>query len=86
MCLLRLSALSFDNAPRNISDNRVTGFCLSGSSTKVNVTSICLPINEDGTDKDTFDSRGIIIVLVIILYDKMYSKFIQNFQDFQKRQ
>jgi len=62
--LLKLSASSFVNTPRNLSDKRSTGF---GSSIRENVTATCLPTYEGGTDTDTLDLRGVIIVLVITL-------------------
>jgi len=63
---MKLSALSFENTPRNLSESRVAGFRVFVSSIKANVTATCLPINEDGTDKEIFDLRGVMIVLVIM--------------------
>jgi hypothetical protein len=67
MCLLKLSALSFDNTPRNISDNRKAGFGLSMSSFNEKVTSTGLPMYEDGTESETLVLRGIMTVLAITI-------------------
>jgi hypothetical protein len=67
VCLIKLSASSFENTPRNISDNSIAGFGLSVSSFKATETSTCLPMYDCGTDTETLVLRGIITVLVIII-------------------
>jgi hypothetical protein len=86
VCSFKLSALSFDSAPRNISDSRMAGFGFSVSSFNEKVTSTCLPMYEGGTDTEILVLRGIITVLTIMIAFKLPCKntiFIENREFFQ---